>query len=593
MTCCENKSRLTTYLLLAAVLFGFNGRAWPQEATAKGRTINGASQDNQNNAGTSSEGGSAYVPDETARDRQDMGSSFVPLDSWVYPAFEKFSALGYLNTAILGSKPWTRIECARLTDEITDALREDVDAGAALTALHSRLHEEFAPEIALLGGGRNRSASLESVYTRVVSISGPALTDSYDFGQTVSGDFGRPFQRGTNGQAGGSVRATFGPLAFFARAEFQHAPAAPPFSAGALAAISVRDFVPVSSLPQPPGAINRARLLDTYVGFAHHNWQFVFGKQSLAWASSPDGSMIWSDNIEPVTMLRIVNEEPFEPAGFLRFLGQVRIDQFVGQLDGHWYIPKPYILGQKLSIKPFAFLELGFARTFTLGGVGGDPVTIGNLARGLSGTRASNGSVPGDDHAEVDWFFRVPGLRNYIVLYGEGYADDDGLPLQNPPKNPWRPGIYLTRFPGLSRLDLHFEGVSTTQVGTPDHGLRDLNYWNQTYRDGYTNDGFLIGNTVGRYGRTMRGWLTYWLSPRNTVRFEYKKNEVSAAFIPGGGSWQDYVLRNELYFRSGLYLKSALQIENISQFPLLFTGSQRNVTTTVEFGFMPGESRKN
>jgi Capsule assembly protein Wzi len=581
-------------LLAAAVLFSFGGRAWPQENSAKGKTVTGVNRDGRNVAGAASSNPSAYVPDEIVRDRQDMGSSFVPLDSWVYPAFEKFSALGYLDTAILGSKPWTRIECARLTDEIVDALREDGSSDAQLDALHSRLEGEFAYETARLGGGHNRAASLESVYTRVISISGPALTDSYDFGQTVSYDFGRPFQRGTNGQVGGSVRASAGPLAFFARAEFQHAPAAPPLSSAALAVVSVRDLVPVSSIPQPPGTpINRARLLEAYASFAHKNWQFVAGRQSLAWASSPDGSMIWSNNIEPVTMFRIVNAEPLEPTGFFRFLGQVRIDQFVGRLSGHWYVPKPYIVGQKLSVKPFPFLELGFARTFTLGGAGGDPVTIGNVARGLFALQAPNGSVPGDDHAEVDWYFRVPGLRNYVVLYGDGYADDDGLPLQNPGKNPWRPGIYLTRFPGIPKLDLHFEGVSTEQVGSPNHGLRDLNYWNQTYRDGYTNDGFLIGNTVGRYGRAMRGWLTYWLSPRDTLRFDYKHSKVSAAFIPGGGSWQDYALRNDLYFKSGLYLKSALQFENISQFPVLFTGRQRNVTATVEFGFMPGESGRN
>jgi Capsule assembly protein Wzi len=594
MTGCDNKSLLTTCVLVAVALFSFSGGAWPEENPAKGQAATGMNQNNGNVGGTASYGPPAYVPDEILRDRQDMGSSFVPLDSWIYPAFEKFSALGYLDTAILGSKPWTRIECARLTDEIADVLREDGSADAGLTALHSRLEDEFAYEIARLGGGRNRVASLESVYTRVVSISGPALTDSYHFGQTVSYDLGRPFQRGTNGQAGGSVRASAGPVAFFARAEFQHAPSAPPVSSAALAVMSVRDAIPVSSIPQPPGGpINRARLLEAYASFAHRNWQFVLGRQSLSWGPSPDGSMIWSNNIEPVTMVRIVNAEPLEPAGFLRFLGQVRIDQFVGQLSGHGYIPKPYIVGQKLSLKPFPFLELGFARTLMLGGAGGDPVTIGNVARGLSAIPAPNRSVPGDDHSEIDWYFRVPGLRNYIVLYGDAYADDDGLPLQNPGKNPWRPGIYLTRFPGISKLDLHFEGVSTEQVGAPNGGLRDLNYWNQTYRDGYTNNGFLIGNTVGRYGRAMRGWLTYWLSPRDTVRFDYKRSKVSAAFIPGGGSWQDYTLRNDLYFRSGLYLKSGLQVENISQFPLLFAGRQRNVTATVEFGFMPGESGRN
>ena len=588
MTRGANRSQLMAYALGAAMLLSFHGRAWAQATPANARMAKGTSPDS-----VSSNDGSAYVPDEIGRERQDMGSPFVLLDSWVYPVFEKLSGLGYLPSAILGSKPWTRIECARLTDEISDALRDDNGAGAEVVALHSRLQEEFAPEIAQLGGGRNRIARVESVYTRVVSISGPALTDGYHFGQTVSDDFGRPFQRGTNGQAGGSVSASLGPLAFYARVEYQHAPPAPPFSSAALAAMSANDRLAVSQEPPGSPTINRIEPLELYASFTHDNWQFVVGRQSLSWASSPDGSMIWSDNIDPVTMVRLVNAEPLEPAGFLRLLGQVRIDQFVGRLSGHSYIPKPFILGQKLSVKPLPFLELGFSRTYTLGGVGGDAVTIGNLAHGLVGVNGSNGSVPGDEHTEFDWYLRVPGLRNYIVFYGDSYADDDILPLENPLRNPWRPGIFLTRLPGIAKLDLHFEGVSTEHAGIPNQGMTNLNYWNQTYRDGYTNDGFLIGNSIGRYGTVLHGWLTYWFSPRDTLRFEYRHNEVSSAFIPGGGAWQDYALRNEAYFKSGFYLKTALQFENIAAFPVLFTGPQRNVAATVEFGFTPGDRGRN
>src|SRR6266446_741626 len=43
-----------------------------------------------------------------------MGSPYVPLDSWVYPVLDRLIALGYIHTAILGLRPWTRLECARL-----------------------------------------------------------------------------------------------------------------------------------------------------------------------------------------------------------------------------------------------------------------------------------------------------------------------------------------------------------------------------------------------------------------------------------------------------------------------------------------------
>lgn len=62
-------------------------------------------------------------------------------------------------------------------------------------------------------------------------------------------------------------------------------------------------------------------------------------------------------------------------------------------------------------------------------------------------------------------------------------------------------------------------------------------------------------------------------------------------FVPQGGAWQDYSLRHEMYLHSGLYVKSQLQYENISRYPLLFPGPQRNLTAVVELGFIPHKSK--
>jgi len=66
---------------------------------------------------------------------------------------------------------------------------------------------------------------------------------------------------------------------------------------------------------------------------------------------------------------------------------------------------------------------------------------------------------------------------------------------------------------------------------------------------------------------------------------------VSADFIPQGGDWQDYGIANETYLRGGLYIKSAVQVEHISRFPLLFNGPQNNVTASMEIGFSPERKR--
>src|SRR5882672_10940408 len=210
---------------------------------------------------------------EEHRDRRNMGSPFVPLDSWVYGAFERLGALRYVTTGMMGLKPWTRIECARLTEEAGEALPESETLSEEAARLQSRLAQEFAYEINLLDGGRNITANLESVYARAVSISGPPLTDSWHFGQTVAYDFGRPFERGTNGQAGGSFSAAAGPLAIYVRAEYQHAPSAPAPSAAAVNFISQADggvaigdpAIPISKIPAGPfTATNQLELLDAY-----------------------------------------------------------------------------------------------------------------------------------------------------------------------------------------------------------------------------------------------------------------------------------------------------------------------------------------
>jgi hypothetical protein len=532
---------------------------------------------------------------DVQKDHHKMGSPFVPLDSWVYPAVDRLAALGFVNTSISGLKPWTRIECARLAEEAGEALQRNEASNEDAAQLQARLQQEFAYEFGLLDGATNRTANVESVYARTVSISGPDLTDSYHFGQTISYDFGRPFERGTNFQSGGSFSASAGPVTLYVRAEYQHAPSAPAPSEAMVNAIALRDLVPVSEVAADPvEAINRPRLLDAYLGVNLNNWEIVIGKQSLTWSPGPGDSMFWSNNIEPVNMVRLVNPEPFTLPGFLRFLGPVRVDQFFGRLEGHPYVRRPFIFGEKLNIRPVSWLELGFGRTDTIGGVGGDPITTTNLLHSFIGlVKPGTGSVPGDSHSGMDWTIYLPKVRNYIVLYGDSYADDDFLPIENPARNPWHPGIYITRFPGMSKLDLHIEGVSTEEPGRYGGGNQgEFNYWNQTYKDGYTNGGNLIGNTVGRDGRAIQTWLTYWISPRNTLQFNFKHSTVNSDFIPGGGAWQDYSVKNETYLCSGFYVKSELQLEHIARYPILLSGARNNVAAIVEMGFSPAKGKK-
>ena len=208
---------------------------------------------------------------EFMRNPKNMGSPYVPLDSWIYPAFDRLIALGYVRSAIVAQRPWTRLECTRLLNEAIELVepanpanevRSEQD-GEAFSIYHS-LSQEFSNERALLDGETNRNMRLESLYTRVIGISGQPLTDGYHFGQTILNDYGRPYGEGFNTVEGFSGSASEGPLTAYIRGEYQHAPSIPAPSAQALQFIATS----FGSLPLPPNiptsAANRFQLLDAF-----------------------------------------------------------------------------------------------------------------------------------------------------------------------------------------------------------------------------------------------------------------------------------------------------------------------------------------
>src|SRR5690348_14702168 len=89
---------------------------------------------------------------------RNMGSPYVPLDSWIYPALLRLAALGFIKSDFEGMRPWTRMECARLAEEADENIGDNPDAGKEVTLLDSALQKELSREITLLGGGNNAAA---------------------------------------------------------------------------------------------------------------------------------------------------------------------------------------------------------------------------------------------------------------------------------------------------------------------------------------------------------------------------------------------------------------------------------------------------
>ncbi len=514
-----------------------------------------------------------------------QGSPYVPLDSWVYPALERLAAFGAIDGAFAGMRPWTRFECAHLVQDVSDSVNEGEAGASEASGLVGALESEFAEELDALLGGSSPRIRLESAYSRMMGISGKPLADSYHFGQTIINDYGRPYQEGFDDVSGFSGYVTAGRYSIYVRGEYQHAPSAPAYSLPVRQAIANADANPLQPA-NPITETNQFRLLDTYVGVNLENWELTFGKQSLWWGPGDGGALLFSDNAEPIYMFRASRIAPFELPWIFRRLGPMKLDLFFGKLSGNEFPPRPLIHGEKISFKPTPNLELGFTRTVEFAGVGRG-LTLDRILRSYfilghiqNETLAND---PGKRTGGFDLSYRVPYLREWLTVYTDSLSTDYPSPLFAPRRAGINPGFYLARFPKLPKLDLRVEGVNT--ITYLSHGGNFI-YFDNFYHDLYTNKGNLIGSWLGREGRGLQCWTTYWFSPRNAVQFGYRHAKVASDFIPGGETVNDGSIKLDWWVRRDLSLSTFVQYEEWKA-PLLAPSPQSNWTSSIEISFQP------
>ncbi len=484
-------------------------------------------------------------------DPDTIGSTNVPMDSWIYPALERLFTMGFIPGQSASIRPWTRQECLRqlkLAEELAERPNDFspsqlAEAQRMMTDLQRELEDEPVSYAAL---------SLESVYTRFGTIAGPALNDSFHFGQTWWNDFGRPQGRGSNFIGGFSTRAHYGRLFFYAREELQHSPGNPAESAETNTLINTLDQIQPDSDPhiQPiaeRAAYDRQRPIELYAGVAFAGNALSFGKQELYWGPTTMGPLALSSNAEPTYNLRFVSTRP-HPFPIFSTLGTYRFDVVLGKLSGHSYPARPWFNGQKADFNFGDNLEISFTRWSVFWGEG-HPITLHSFKENIfsfnsTGSYIGNGAAPygdrndpGDRKSNFDFRYKLPFLRKTITLYADAYSDDDPSPIAAPRRAVWNPGIYFARLPFLQHMDLRVEAVSSTGLAT-DYGGQHF-FINNQYLDSNTNKDFMLGNAVGRDGRAIEGRAGYWFSARTRVEAGYRQNKGGTLFLPGGSTITD------------------------------------------------------
>jgi hypothetical protein len=533
--------------------------------------------------------------DARQRRASNMASTYVPIESWVYPAFERLASEGYLRSAFFDLRPWTRMDCALLVEEAEENIGNAPITSDTFELLQS-LKEEFNLELQRRAGKRNAEFRLESLYQRATVIAGRPLTDGYHFGETLVDDDGRPFAEGTNLYSGTVFRATAGPFAAYVKTEFQRVPFAPAPMGQALQEIATADFTPAAA-EGPLSDFARGRLLDANVSFAFFNNQFTLGRQSLWWGPARSGSTLFSNNAEPIMMLRYDRVRPFELPGFLKLLGPIRAQLFLGRLSGAQYVHtahttfgtpgvalnnQPFIHGEKFSFKPTQNFEFGVSRTVLFGGQGA-PVNTSTFLRSVFSTGTGDEeNDPGDRRSAFDAQYRIPGLRRCLTGYVDGFTEDEPFPVNYPTESAWISGFAYRCVAGLPHLTIRAEGLIS-----PHHDMAfpGYFYFNVHYLSGYTNNRQLIGSWIGREADGEQLWATWQFSPRSSIELSGRNMTAASEFLRGG-TLRDLRVTGDFAIRPDWQLRLEEQTERWN-FPLLSSQPQHNAEFTFQLSYRP------
>jgi len=309
---------------------------------------------------------------------------------------------------------------------------------------------------------------------------------------------------------------------------------------------------------------------------------------------------MFSNNAEPLKMIRLSRVSPVEVPLLSKFLGPLRYDMFVGQTDGYHYIltsqglrgpnlgTQPFVQGQRITFKPTPNFEFGLTRTGVFGGTG-YPLTANYFLRTtFSSANYDAGSTrkPGDRRSGFDVTYRIPKLRDRLTWYAEEFSEDEVSPIFFPRMSAMRSGVYAARLPGLPHVDLRVEGAYTD---VPGYGAHGYFYSNATYKGGFTKNGNIMGNWIGREGWGLNAASTIWLSAKNSFQFGYRQGVASNAFAEGG-RYHDELVKANFDLGRDLGVSATLQHENW-MFPFLAKGLQTNLTSSVQITYQPSHSK--
>jgi hypothetical protein len=383
------------------------------------------------------------------------------------------------------------------------------------------------------------------------------------------------------------------------RGEFQYAPSGPGYSQALSSELSLVDGIlfappndPQDTIPSGPiPAQKNFRLINAALSF-HLLGHEISGGKTDAWLGPAQGSsMAWSNNAENIYSFRINRIEPLHVPGLSRLIGPMRYDFFIGSLKGHTHPNEPWVHSEMFSFRPTSNFEFGFQRTIIFGGAGHAPVNLHTFLIGffsLKDTTADEKNSredPGARYSAFNISYRIPLMRKYLTYYLDTIAHDDVTPMSAPRRASYRTGLYLSKFPGLNKLDMRVEAVSTD----PNSGRSvggEFNYFEGIQRQGYTNKGYIMGDWIGREAKGGQAWITYHLSGNEWIQLAYLRKKNAKDFINDGTTQDQFKASVVKRLGRDVELNAWVQYERWKA-PIYKTGLQTDTIGAAQLTWYP------
>ncbi|MDI6703422.1 MAG: capsule assembly Wzi family protein [bacterium] len=401
-------------------------------------------------------------------------STNLPLNHWAYSDLERLAAFGLVDTEIIGTKPFSRLEIARL---IVKANERREGENVLIDHILKRLKKEFRHELETIEEGSTQSIFYKLVdtirfkytylkgnhpstfsYIRLNDIKGTSLWYNND-GITYKEDNNLIID-------------------FYSRVELSN--------------LLSFYYQPILTKNSEDTEIEIHKV---YLKFMLGKFELQVGKDSNWWGQGYHGNLILTNNAEPLKFIKLSNPIPILLPWKFSYLGPFKSVFLISKLEKERAIPNPLLIGLRVNFKPYPLLELGTSGIIMAEGEGRPRLILEDIWDIIRIKHPYRGKEDVTNQIMVlDGRLRIPYLRN-TEIYGEYGAEDTGLKLFGLGDMAYLLGVYIPRLTddGKTKLRIEYADTIKREFGTGLIGW----YSHGVYRSGYTYKGKILGHHMG------------------------------------------------------------------------------------------------